>query len=128
MKKSGLILFLAAIFIASVLHAAPVVTWHFENIANPFSPEKGPILIRYTIDSSSTAPLRTSIKIYNMAGKLIRTILNSGLKSVGTIQTDSWDGKDDRGRMSLNGRYFLTLDVEDISGKKQSIYTIALVK
>ena len=99
-----------------------------ENTPNPFSPDRGPILIKYVTDSKVASSVKTTIKIYNMAGKLMRTILNNGLRPVGVLYTDSWDGKDERGRVCLNGRYFLQIEVEDSSGKKQKIYSIALVK
>ena len=99
-----------------------------ENTPNPFSPDKGPILIKYVTDSKVASSVKTTIKVFNMAGKFIRTILDKALRPVGIPYTDSWDGKDERGRVCLNGRYFLQIEVEDSSGKKQKIYSIALVK
>lgn len=99
-----------------------------ENTPNPFSPDKGPIAIKYVTDSKVASSVRTTIKVFNMAGKHIRTILDGGLRPVGELNTDTWDGRDERGRVCLNGRYMLQIEVEDSTGKKQKIYSIALVK
>jgi flagellar hook assembly protein FlgD len=63
-----------------------------------------------------------------MAGKLIRTVVDGQLRPVGILNTETWDGKNDRGRMCLNGRYLLQIELDDAVSKKQSIYSIALVR
>ena len=130
MKKSILLSLLIAVFTASALIAAEgsIGLASNENTPNPFSPDKGPILIKYVTDSKAASSVKTTIKVFNLAGKLICTILDKGLRLVGKSYTDSWDGRDERGRVCLNGRYFLQIEVEDSSGKKQIIYSIVLVK
>ena len=58
----------------------------------------------------------------------MRTIIDGWLKPAGVMNIDVWDGKDDRGRVCLNGRYLLKIEIEDAGGKKQKIYSVVLVK
>ena len=50
-------------------------------------------------------PGRVSLKVYNLAGKFIRTIFEGDV-TTGNNQKD-WDGKDDSGRYVVPGVYFL---------------------
>jgi len=131
MKKRIHLSLIMAVIIVAVLFVAPLQAIGFlyhENTPNPFSPDSGPIQIKYVIDSQTAASVKTTIKIYNMAGKLIRAKVDGELRQVGILCTDSWNGKDNRGRECLNGRYILQIVVEDNLGKKKIIDSIALVK
>ncbi|MCE5300050.1 MAG: hypothetical protein LLG37_04150, partial [Spirochaetia bacterium] len=95
---------------------------------NPFSPENGPVNFTYLLNSTESSSVKTSFRVFNLAGKHIRHLVKNELKPVGIELVQQWDGRDDRGRMCLNGRYFLQLEIEDASGKRQYVYSIALVK
>jgi flagellar hook assembly protein FlgD len=62
------------------------------------------------------------MKIYNSAGKLIRTLLE-GEKDPGTY-TVNWDGRNDAGEKISNGSYFYQLEID---GKTQ-VKKMVLVK
>jgi hypothetical protein len=113
----------------TVLSALQSVGVSFSSIApNPFSPARGPVSIQYICESQNASSVKTTIKVFNMAGKLIRTIVDGDLRPVGILNTETWDGKDDRGRMCLNGRYLLQIELDDAVAQKQSVYSIALVR
>jgi flagellar hook assembly protein FlgD len=100
---------------------------------NPFSPNKGAgkTNIRYGITTDTGAhSVKTTIVIYNVAGKVVRNVLYNGLRYTEPEKNsvDSWDGKDDKGKMCMNGRYILRVEVEDALGKKQNLYSIMLAK
>jgi hypothetical protein len=113
----------------TVLSSLQPIGVTFSNIApNPFSPDRGPVSIEYICSSQNSSSVKATLKIFNMAGKLIRTVVDGQLRPVGILNTETWDGKNDRGRMCLNGRYLLQIELDDAVSKKQSIYSIALVR
>jgi hypothetical protein len=97
-------------------------------LPNPFSPYRGGLNINYILESREGSQVLTTIKIYNMAGRLIRSLLDRQEKGVGIINTQVWDGKDKDGQIGANGRYILQIEIEDASGKKQGLYSIVLIK
>jgi len=127
MKKILLALLLMAGFTA--FSAGQSVGITSSNIApNPFSPNRGPVSIQYVCASQSDSSVKATLKIFNMAGKLMRTVVDGLLRPVGPLNTDTWDGRDDNGRMCLNGRYLLQIPIEDAVSQNQTIYSIALVR
>ena len=69
---------------------------------NLFNPKTGGTSkIKFTVPRSG----RVSLKIYNIAGKLMRTLFE-GESGIGDTQKD-WDGKDDSGRYVPPSVYFL---------------------
>ncbi len=95
---------------------------------NPFSPYHTGMNIQYTLNSMEGAGVEVSIKIYNMDGKLVRTLINKEIKSVGYPNNEKWDGKNDNGKWCANGRYILQIEIKDTSGKKQFLYPVVLIK
>jgi hypothetical protein len=73
------------------------------SIANPVS---GRCSIAYSTATQGTV----SLKVYNSAGRLVKTLVNSA-ESAGA-KTVFWDAKDDNQRTVANGIYFLKLDAE----------------
>jgi flagellar basal-body rod modification protein FlgD len=55
----------------------------------------------------------TTVKIYDSAGSLVRTLSASGNSGDNTI---AWDGKDDAGTTSVSGKYTFEIDAQDGSG------------
>lgn len=68
------------------------------NHPNPFGLETG---IRYQLPAS--APVR--LAIYDVSGRLVRTLLDGELKSAGAYEV-AWNGRDDRGLPVAAGVYF----------------------
>lgn len=74
----------------------------FQNYPNPFNPST---VIHYQLSVNHYVP--TTLKIYNIAGKEIRTLVNSEQKAGN--YTVEWDGRDYLGRMVANGLHFYQL-------------------
>jgi hypothetical protein len=72
-----------------------------QNYPNPFNPTT---TISYTLKERS----RVSLRIYNVAGQLIRTLVN-GTKTPGEVHTATWDGRNDTGQSVSSGVYFYKL-------------------
>ena len=71
-----------------------------QNFPNPFNPVT---TIQYRL------PKRTQVElaVYDIAGKKLRTLINATQR--GGLQTVTWDGKDEHGRMVAAGVYFYHL-------------------
>lgn len=83
-----------------------------QNYPNPFNPST---TIRYYLPRAS----EVSLKIYNSAGRLIRTLekrfLSSGTRSV------VWDGKNDRGREVSAGIYLYKIQAGEFSQTRKAV-------
>jgi photosystem II stability/assembly factor-like uncharacterized protein len=106
----------------------------FQNYPNPFNPTTR---IQYTVDSRQTpapntqgkavdgsqsmvhGPLHTTLKIYNIQGQLVRTLVDE-VKEEGKYQA-IWDGKTDRGKDVACGIYLYELKMGDYSQTKKMI-------
>jgi len=71
-----------------------------QNFPNPFNSET---LISYSLPKETQLTLR----IYNVQGRLVNTLLETRVKS-GTYKT-SWNGRDSQGRAMSSGVYFILL-------------------
>jgi hypothetical protein len=76
-----------------------------QNYPNPFNPTTN---IQYTV--RDYAPV--SLKVYNVAGQLIRTLVNEN-KSPGEVHVATWDGRNDIGQAVSSGVYFYKLVAGD---------------
>ncbi|MCU0643417.1 MAG: T9SS type A sorting domain-containing protein [bacterium] len=76
------------------------------NFPNPFNPTT---TIKYEISSNMNLPIQLSI--YNVAGQLMRNLVNE-IQQAGTY-TVNWDGSDDRGMPVSSGMYFCILQAGD---------------
>jgi hypothetical protein len=74
-----------------------------QNYPNPFNPST---LITFDMKARKFVTL----KVYNVAGQLIRTLVN-GVKDVGSHSV-SWDGKNDGGVGVASGVYFCKIDTK----------------
>jgi hypothetical protein len=80
-----------------------------QNYPNPFNPST---IIKFNIqDSKFKIPNRTTLKIYNVLGQKVKTLVDE-LKSAGSYEV-IWDGKDDGGKEVVSGIYFYQLKVKD---------------
>ena len=80
---------------------------------NPFAL---PTTIRYSI----TRDCHVELKIYNISGQVVITLVD-GPKKVG-IHKVRWDGKDDKGRNVVSGVYFCQFKVDDFISTKKVIW------
>ena len=87
------------------------------NYPNPFNPETW---IPYQLAKAADI----SMKIYDVGGRLVRTI-SAGFKPVGYYLTREravyWDGRNEAGEPVSSGVYFLQFIAEDISATRQIV-------
>jgi len=102
-------------------------------LPNPFSPIVSPLKIGYFL-TSNIPPATVSIRIYNVRGELIRTLLDNDIQFPGkygsrtSLKEISWNGTTDDGSIARNGRYILRITAKDNSGEKTELIQIVLVK
>jgi len=82
-----------------------------QNHPNPFNPST---IISFTLPSDSSVQLR----IYDVAGKLVRDLIDGQTMWAGTRQA-VWDGRDDGGKAVSAGVYFYRLDAGQFSQTKR---------
>jgi len=73
-----------------------------QNTPNPFNPMT---VIRYTLPEA--APV--SLKVYDLAGRLVRVVLDANLVAAGPHEA-IWDGRSDMGQIQAAGAYFYSLE------------------
>lgn len=78
-------------------NVAPVYTLDASNYPNPFNPET-------TIAFSVPVSGPTALKIYNLKGQVVRTLVNDS-REAGRHNV-VWNGKDDKGASVSSGMYF----------------------
>ena len=88
-----------------------------QNFPNPFNPETW---IPYYLAEVATV----TVRIYNVKGKLIRSI-NVGRQAAGAYTSRQraayWDGKDEAGQSVANGVYFYQLLADDFSETRRMV-------
>jgi hypothetical protein len=89
---------------ANVLH---------DNFPNPFNPST---TIRYGIKERG----HVSLKIYNVAGQLVRALVDEVL-SPDAIQPVTWDGDNDAGQSLATGVYFYKLVTKNFSQTRKAV-------
>jgi hypothetical protein len=78
----------------------------FQNYPNPFCPSRDSFTrIEYSLSTvTGTQLTRVSVKVYNIAGELVRTLVDKDVLS-GTRTSVDWDGKNDLGEPVSDGVY-----------------------
>lgn len=84
-----------------------------QNYPNPFNPQTS---IKFTIPEGSDV----SLKIYNLQGQLVRTLLN-GEQPAGSFLL-VWDGMNERGKQVAAGAYLYELQVNNFRVVKRMIF------
>jgi len=84
-----------------------------QNYPNPFNPTTQ---IRFSLPKESIV----TIKIYNMLGKEIKTLI-SGEEGAGE-HSIAWNGMNDRGIQAASGTYFYRIDTGNFSQVKKMIF------
>ncbi len=92
--------------------APPIRNTLGQNAPNPFNPETA---IRYSV--SRTGPV--AIRIYNVSGALVRTLVNR--VQVAGEHLERWNGTDDHGRPLPSGAYFYRLESEGFADSRKLI-------
>jgi hypothetical protein len=72
-----------------------------QNRPNPFNPTT-------TIEYSIAKPGHVSLRVYNVAGQLVKTLVDQG-QAPATVKPVVWDGRNDAGRPVSSGVYFYRL-------------------
>ncbi|PKL90531.1 MAG: hypothetical protein CVV21_12065 [Candidatus Goldiibacteriota bacterium HGW-Goldbacteria-1] len=113
----------------AVLSEMGQLTMDFSELTpNPFSPKRGELKIRYAISTKEGSSVETTIKVFNVAGKLVRSIVDRQFRAAGAVNNDYWDGRDSAGNWCANGRYIIQVEIKDAKEKKQYLYSVAVVK
>jgi hypothetical protein len=88
-----------------------------QNYPNPFNPTT---TIRFKVEGQrSKVPLPTTLKIHNVLGESVRTLVNEGkLPGDYTVQ---WDGMNDKGEPLASGVYFYELRVGNNTSAKKMV-------
>jgi hypothetical protein len=84
-----------------------------QNRPNPFNPTT---TIEYTVKEQG----KVNLRIYNVAGQLIRTLVDD-VKSPGVLYSATWDGKNGQGQTVASGVYFYKLVAGDFVQTKKMI-------
>ena len=77
-----------------------------QNYPNPFNPQT---TIRFTVPRLSVLPAHMKLRIYDLRGRLVETLLD-GTRSAGT-HSIIWNGKNSEGRVMATGIYIYELVV-----------------
>lgn len=80
--------------------AAPAAHFLAQNRPNPFNPST-------TIEFGLPAPTPVTLRVYNVAGRKIRTLISKQMPA--GFHTVRWDSRDDRGSTVSSGVYFYEL-------------------
>ncbi len=77
----------------------------FTNYPNPFRAGKNTKFSYFVSDDC-----QVTIKIYDITGRLVKTIIEKEFKNKGPHSEDYWDGKDDKGNYVLSGTYLVKIE------------------
>lgn len=94
----------------------PVMLTLEQNTPNPFNPKT---TIVYTVPRGGGV----SIKIFNVRGELVRTLVEQHITTPGTFRVD-WDGANDTGHQAASGVYICCLE----AGESRETRRMTLVK
>jgi hypothetical protein len=85
----------------------------YQNYPNPFNPAT---TIKYSIKERA----RVSLKIYNVAGQLVRTLIDRE-QHPSEVRPVVWDGRNDRGNPVASGVYFYKLATKGFTSTKKMV-------
>jgi hypothetical protein len=91
--------------------------------ANRFSlnAEPNPFKTHTAIRYSLTATSKVTLSIYDISGKIVKTLVNENKKP--GVYTSRWNGKDEHERAVAEGVYFYTLQTDKYNSTKKLILT-----
>ncbi|MFA7326902.1 MAG: FlgD immunoglobulin-like domain containing protein [Candidatus Kapaibacterium sp.] len=79
------------------------------NYPNPFAASTN---IQFTLENNSNV----TIRVYDINGALVSTVVSNQMFSAGTQQNVSWDAKDQYGTQLSSGSYLYELSIEPMTG------------
>jgi len=79
------------------------------NFPNPFRAGSEATTIRYYL----AEPTRVSLKVYDVKGGLIKTLLDKAQRAAGENLSDAWDGADLNGVPVSPGLYYVEIQAQD---------------
>jgi hypothetical protein len=85
-----------------------------QNYPNPFNPGT---TIRYTVGESG----RVSLRVYDVAGRLVRVLVDRDQKASADVFDVTWDGNNDSGESVSSGVYFYRLEVNNYRETRKMI-------
>ena len=91
----------------------------YQNYPNPFNPSTNITFTVYGSQFTVHTPIHTTLKIYNIRGELVRTLLDE-VKPPG-VYSVIWDGKNQKGDEVSSGIYFYQLKAKDHSEVRKMI-------
>ncbi len=83
-----------------------------QNFPNPFNPST---TIKFDLKEKGFVTL----KVYNVAGQLVRTLVNGEMDA--TTHSITWNGTNDRGSAVASGIYFYKMETKDFSQTKKMV-------
>jgi hypothetical protein len=98
----------------AVNNSAPLTNYLANNCPNPFNPVT---TIRYGIDG----PTHVSLKIYNVEGRLVKTLLDEFQTPVAAGNSVTWRGVNDAGKEVGSGVYFYKLVTKRFTQTKKMV-------
>jgi len=101
------------------LHEVPLTHELSQNYPNPFNPET---VIRFGIPAQITAGTNVQLRIYNMLGEVVRTLVDEPM-SPGTY-TARWNGRDNRGVQVAAGVYIYRI----VAGESRATKRMLMLK
>jgi hypothetical protein len=84
----------------------------YQNIPNPFTQRTA---ISYQLRASS----HTTLKIYDLSGRIVRTLINEEMEA--GRYAIQWDGMDDRKKKVSSGIYFYRLEAQDFRATEKLV-------
>lgn len=102
-------------------------------LPSPFSPDLAPLKIGFVLTTTESSA-SVSVRIFNLHGQLVKTVLQSELLESGRYGSASsrrqleWDGTTDAGSLARNGRYIVRIDATDTSGTASEQISVVLVR
>jgi len=108
----------ALIPVGDQLPSVPIAFELSQNYPNPFNPSTN---IKFTLPSSRDGrpTLSTTLKIYNVLGKVVRTLVDEPM-TPGDYHI-IWDGRDDEGNQVASGIYLYRLRAADFQDTKKMV-------
>ncbi len=85
-----------------------------QNYPNPFNPST-------TISFQLKSEVRVSLKIYDVAGRLVTTLVNDKLMNAG-IHKEVWNGRDGHGSPVASGVYYYRLQTDAFTATKSMVF------
>ena len=118
---------------AVVSRNEPLGLRYLSVLPSPFSPIVAPVKIGYFL-TSDAPPVAMEIKIYNMNGELVKTVLENDVQFPGRYGSSSslkeitWNGTTDGKNIARNGRYIVRVKAKDGKNEIEELIQVVLIK